>query len=252
MSKLIPERGSFSKAPVGSYPTCSNFSKAPVGYDHTCLSGSNFSRPEFYPSARAGMGTQQGFLYSSPGVDIIHNDDLEEIVIHTPPMKSPPQVRQIINDDSYCSSKVMIGNVKFPLSIFIILATILTALSICAIIIHDRYSNTTCIGSYSGIVFGYVKWLYIYAWTNIGLIGCMCWLFIISRFSSIKVDSLKLNILRLGYLFQFAWYIVGAVLYFIEINESCSSGDILYDFGLALFICQTVVWFTILFQDRTT
>lgn len=237
MSKLNPERGTFSNIP-------------------------HRTRPEFYPSlhVRVGMGSHQpGFLYTRPGGDIIHDDDLEEVVLHTPrtpPIRPAPQVYQnqmASDEESSClTTKVMIGNIKFPLSVFIILAIVLTALSVCAIIVHDRYNDRTCIGSYGGIMFGYVKWLYIYAWTNIGLIGCMIWLFVISRFSSVKVNTLKLNILRLGYLFQFAWYIVGAILYFIEVNKSCSSGDILYDFGLVLFICQSIALFTILFQDRTT
>jgi len=236
----------------------------------------NTRNPEFYHSlhVRVGMGSNQpGFIYSEPrNIDIIHEDDLEEIVItplatprsspiptsRTPPIREAPRLQNNTrsqalhrSEESFWSTRVMIGNIKFPLSVFVILTSLLSLLAVGAIIVHDRYSNITCIGSYGGITFGYVKWLYIYAWTNIGLIGCIGWLDGISRISTIGVDNLKLNILRLGYIFQFAWYIIGSILYFIEINKSCSTDDILYDFGLVLFICQSIVWVTILFQDRT-
>jgi hypothetical protein len=265
MSTLNPERGSFSGAATRMLP-------------------------EFYPSlhVHVGMGSEQGGrgnegrvrgnegrvrgnegrVRENEGrvreneVSFIHHEDLdlESIGLHTPRSMTPtildaPRVtnRVYSGHSSSCLSKnVVIGNIKFPLSIFIILSITTTAFSIASIFVHDRYSDLSCIGTYSGIIFGYVKWLYIYAWTNIGIIGCMMWLYIISRFSSMRVDFLKINTLRAGYLFQLSWYIVGSILYFIEVRDPCSSGGVLYEFGLALFFYQSFVWITIVFQDRTT
>lgn len=199
------------------------------------------------PNLHIRVDLQPEYIYSRSG-DIIHDDDLEEISLHTPdtPPMSQVQHREINNKSMF----VMIGTIKFPLNLFIALSVVLAILSSGAIFIHERYSDNECVGTYGGIFFGYVKWLYIYGWTNIGIIGIMFWLFSISKCTDMKFETLKRNILCLGYLFQFSWYIVGAILYFVEVNNSCSTGDVLYDFGLALFICQTVVLGSIFLQDR--
>lgn len=221
-------------------------------------------RPNIFPNLSVGTNIPRETLFSHPhhGVHsvfskptnghsgvFIHNDDLEEVIIHTPhtpPLRYPPTETKPVK----FKLSVTIGNIKLPLSLFVAICILLTIMAVGASIVHNLYSDITCVGSYKGVPFGYVKWLYIYAWTNIGCIGTMIWLFAVSRISNIKVDSLKSWVLVMGYLFQFAWYIIGSILYFIEINKPCSKGDVLYDFGLGLFICQTVLWFTIFFQDR--
>ena len=212
-----------------------------------------------------GIGSNQpAFIYSIPRRDSIHDDDLEDIddddlenlddivlQCKTPPLLPNSHVgKKEIHEIRDVTTNVVIGNITFPLSVFIILSFLTCIISVGAIFVHEKYSDIDCIDSYKYISFGYVKWLYIYAWTNIGIIAVMSWLFVISRCSNMKIDYLKLNILRLGYIFQFSWYVIGAILYFIEINKTCSVKDVLYDFGLALFICQTIIFASLLFQDR--
>ena len=207
--------------------------------------------------------------------DEIHSD-MEDVVLHTPRTRTEndepiriidnlqrrthdsfivyenvPTKSDIIHKEKHwCCRVVSVSNIRFPMSMFIILTIILLGLSVSAILIHNKYGSLECMIDYKGVVFNYIKWLYIYAWTNIGLLCTSFWFFIISKSSNIKVENLKLVFLRVGYLFQFSWYVVGAVLYFIEVNNPCNPSDVLYSFGLSLFICQTIVWITIFFQDR--
>lgn len=254
MNTLCPERGSFKnihKVRPQFHPTLSI--KVGMGSHQKNFNYSNYSN-HYVPIP---IPREKTFNYSIPR-DFIHDDDLEEIMIHTP--KTPPrpssrpssqvQQRDIKNIPTNIPTTIIIGNIKFPLSVFIILSLLLSILAGGAIFVHEKYSDIDCITSYSGISFGYIKWLYIYGWTNIGIISIMIWLFIISKCTDVKLDTLKLNFLRLGYLFQFSWYIIGTILYFTEINNSCSPKDVLYDFGMALFICQTIVFGTIILQDR--
>lgn len=124
----------------------------------------------------------------------------------------------------------------------------LFSLSVTAVIIHDKYGLDECIGTYGGISFGYDTWLEIYGWTNIALLcffafAAFCgFLAQSSEDATSCVGACAVLIAVIGYAFQFCWYIVGAILYFQEVNSSCAPGKPLHDFGLALFIIQTIVW----------
>jgi hypothetical protein len=154
-----------------------------------------------------------------------------------------------------CGPMIVMGGIRFPLSVFIMIMTLLSIMTISSFVVYDMHNNTTlhieCIQKYEYISFGYIKWLSIYAWTNAGILGVLLWLFGISKVSGINLDTVKLFILRIGYSFQFAWYIVGAVLYFTEVYNVCEDAGgiadtILHYFGLCLFVSQSTVWIIII------
>ena len=128
---------------------------------------------------------------------------------------------------------------------FLIANSLLFSLSVAAISIHAKYGNDLCIGSYSGISFGYDVWLNIYGWTNISLIIFILIMLLVCVYYEWLQPScvcLIKFVAVLAYFFQFSWYIVGSVLYFQEVNSNCQSGRPIHDFGLALFIIQTICW----------
>jgi len=45
-----------------------------------------------------------------------------------------------------------------------------------------------------------------------------------------------------GTLFEFSWYIIGAIMYFQDVNGSCGNEQMIHHFGLALFIICTISW----------
>jgi hypothetical protein len=137
-----------------------------------------------------------------------------------------------------------IQNVCIVILIFIYFAAVLT-LAIFSIIISNLNNNTFCIGSYNNIVFNYTTWLQIYGWTEIGIIATINFLLYLMIFHKINCSYyLIIIIFTLGYLFQFAWYIIGSVLFFETIQPYCQNANkSLWQFSLALFIIQTILWF---------
>ncbi len=133
-------------------------------------------------------------------------------------------------------------------SCFCIFISLLVAfnvsLAISALIISEDYGKDECIGNYKGISFGYPTWLIVYGWTQLGalftymLIG-ICFLFSLQlNLEPLKEWAIILFtiVFIINGLFQFAWYIVGAVLFFTEVSPNCQ-GLPLYDFGLLFKLC---------------
>lgn len=131
---------------------------------------------------------------------------------------------------------------------FAIIACLATyALSIAAIVVSLEEADDACLQHYSGISFGYPTWLYVYGVTSIALTTVFILVVTTGAFSESLSSPVAISILCpgvsvvvLGGLFEFAWFIVGAVLFFKEVAPDCPSGHLLYDFGLALFIIQCV------------
>ncbi len=123
------------------------------------------------------------------------------------------------------------------------------ALAIAALQIGSEYGHDQCIGEYRGISFGYAKWLYIHGWTEIAILTVLvilcacfgCCAFVSGDITAGCWTTVITIVLTIGYIFDFAWYIVGAILFFVEVAPTCPMGMPLYDFGLTLFIIKSVI-----------
>lgn len=129
--------------------------------------------------------------------------------------------------------------------IFIICAS---SLSVTSIVISNKFSNDECIGAYNGISFSYGVWLDVNGWTGLAMV---CFIVIFGtlykilqrtneRISNI-IGTIGLGGIIFYAIFQFIWYIIGAVLYFVEVYSTCAKGTPLYDFGLTLFVIHTII-----------
>ena len=118
-------------------------------------------------------------------------------------------------------------------------------LGVASIIIAEQYGSVSCIGTYSGISFTYGTWLIISGITQIFMVLATIlfggW-YLVTKDDVFSV--LLVFTVIIGRAFAFSWYICGAILFFQTIdNESCVSDSApLYQFGLALFILQTIAW----------
>jgi hypothetical protein len=116
------------------------------------------------------------------------------------------------------------------------------SLNLTALVIAYNNSDVDCISDYAGISFSYITWLKVFGF--IGTAYMFILLFLISVFTYNQADTITIiQIIKLSYIpyfmFNFVWYIVGAVLYF-ETVHSCNSSLPIRSFGLALFIIQTI------------
>jgi hypothetical protein len=126
----------------------------------------------------------------------------------------------------------------------VIIAIALT-FGIVAIVIADKYGNDQCVGSYAGISFSYGTWLLVFGAIKV----VMCFVSTILVIASV-LDKSGCSLIvtyivgALGMGFDFAFYIVGSILFFNEVNSTnCSTEQPpLQQFGLALFIIQTIMW----------
>jgi len=121
-------------------------------------------------------------------------------------------------------------------------------LAIGEIVVANKFGDDVCVGNYHGISFSYKTWLLVSGWVNIATFCALaalggCYLVAASAQGTVAQGAIGAAGACLMWLFgmySLAWYIVGAVLFFKEIEPSCQSGKPLYDFGLALFILQTI------------
>ncbi len=124
-----------------------------------------------------------------------------------------------------------------------------SALAIAALQIAHQYGADECMVKFQGISFDYGTWLVIYGWTQISeslilltLAGCFGVLILMHAEDIITFVSIAMGaVLGIGSLFQIAWYVVGAILFFMEVAPHCSSGLPLYKFGLTLFVIKSVI-----------
>lgn len=106
---------------------------------------------------------------------------------------------------------------------------------IASILISISNTNNSCVEKFSGISFNYLQWLYIFGIIQLAWIVLLC---VIGFFwFVVKIDLMFLC--HIMNLFNFAWYIVGSILFFEEVAKTCQ-GCQLYNYGLTLFILQTI------------
>ena len=182
------------------------------------------------------------------------NDYLDEIILYnqsTPTaIKLPSRPIEITpielrNKTTCCNTRVVIGSLTIYLPVFICVSIFLTIISIGSIIVYQEFNDESCFHRLEKIKISYMEWLYIYGLTNILIISFIGWLSIISEVFDLNLKSVRLNILRISFLFHFCWYILGIVLYFYEVNRTCNYKNISYDFGMVVFVCQTIIWIII-------
>ena len=125
------------------------------------------------------------------------------------------------------------------------------SLGVSAIWAEANYGDETCahLFKYQGIQFNYPYWLMVYGWSVIAV--CLAYFFIgigawvDSVWKSSKMEDVLtfafVFLLVVDALFQFCWFIVGAILFFSEVNPYCTAGHVIYDFGLTLFIIRCVL-----------
>ncbi len=106
-------------------------------------------------------------------------------------------------------------------------------------------NSYTCIGQYFNINFQYDTWLNIFGSVNMLSISFGLYLYFFQFTADWKhwndfKEKICLIFFCIMYLFNFAWYIVGAILYFNTVFLNCERGQSIHDFGLALFIIQTI------------
>ena len=125
------------------------------------------------------------------------------------------------------------------LGVLIFIATLAT--SIPAVLIGGDNVSAQCLGSYGGISFNYAQWLNIYGWMNIACLGfflCLASLWLVSPSLEMAVFLFGSIITVLLGLFNLAWFVVGAILFFKEVDGYCPAHQPLHDFALVLFIFQ--------------
>jgi len=131
----------------------------------------------------------------------------------------------------------------------LVLMAIGSSLGIASLVIWDQNRTNPCIVDSDLINFGYLTWL---RWTGITILivnGVSAFVLCIfayamsmdnhSGLGAICYACLALSNVISG-LFQLAWYVVGAILLFDGVYNNCPHGLPLAQFGLALFIIQSI------------
>jgi hypothetical protein len=123
-----------------------------------------------------------------------------------------------------------------------------TSVGIASLVIWDENQNDTCAVRTDLVEFSYFTWLF---WTGLVILivnAIFLPAFIIYTCALARgktlVAAFMFALLRsvsiLTTLFDIAWFVVGAILYFKEIHTECPTGGALHKFGLALFILQCI------------
>ena len=108
--------------------------------------------------------------------------------------------------------------------------------------VYGDDAATVCIGEFAGISFSYITWMRILGLTFCGsLLLEIIFIFAHGWTGTLITSKLATYWGILMYLFQAAWYGVGALLYFKTVVDNCETGSQIQTFSLALFIIQTVV-----------
>ena len=112
-----------------------------------------------------------------------------------------------------------------------------------------------CIGVSTTIKLSYVQWLQIYGWTNISImaIALVCLWYYSDRqeyltsiwwrpHGLIQCECIVLFVSSVvGLIFQIAWYIIGALLFFETVNDSCGVTLAIHHLGIGIFVMETVI-----------
>jgi hypothetical protein len=101
---------------------------------------------------------------------------------------------------------------------------------------------TECIGEFAGISFSYVTWLRVLGLSFCGSLFLEIILVFAHGWSGTMCTSKAATAWGLiMYLFQAAWYAVGAILYWKTVADNCEKGSEIQTFSFALFIIQSTV-----------
>ena len=135
---------------------------------------------------------------------------------------------------------------KVCISIFLgILLLIGFAVPISALVISATSAHAECVGQYGRINVSYGTWLLVYGISCIILLSFM--LFTLCLLVRNRAEASNRSIchgiclILFQGVFQLAWFVVGAVLYFNVVAPDCSSSSTVYAFGLALFVLQCII-----------
>lgn len=113
---------------------------------------------------------------------------------------------------------------------------------ICSIVIANQNASEPCILDDDAIALGYIDWLWYYGVLGLVMQGifilCIGALLAVYGLPNLTryITTCSLCIFVVLALFWLAWMIVGSILYFHDIHDSCPVGQSLYQFGLAVFI----------------
>jgi hypothetical protein len=118
-----------------------------------------------------------------------------------------------------------------------------TAVAVGALVfVYKSGSTTECLGSFAGISFSYLTWLRVMGWTFIGSLALeVIFVFAHGWTGTYCTSKAATTWGFLMYLFQTAWAVIGAVLYWEGSTSNCSNGSQIQLFALSLFIIQTTV-----------
>lgn len=103
-------------------------------------------------------------------------------------------------------------------------------------------ASTECIGEFAGISFSYITWLRVLGFTFCGSLLLEIILVFAHGWSGTMCTSKAATAWGIiMYLFQAAWYAVGAILYWKTVAENCENGSEIQKLSFVLFIIQSVV-----------
>ena len=146
--------------------------------------------------------------------------------------------------------------------IFVVLTITLgtrLVLGILSFYVAATYGNDQCMVKYAGIDLDYGQWLSIcgiweivevtLALVIIGMIriGIACE----SEMCALIMSLILQSFLILCSLFQFAWFVVGSIVYFTEVMPHCAAASSIFQFGLAFFIVRLVLIVSSLGANRS-
>lgn len=134
------------------------------------------------------------------------------------------------------------------ITIVIIIIAIYCGLAVASGFVANQSDSDTCIGSYEGIKFDYITWLKVFCIITLGIVGSSIFLLLLvfaTLDPGVEIMDTDIGVIvsllaRLGIIFEFCWYIVGSILYFKTVHKNCQNDTIIFKFGDALFVIQTI------------
>jgi len=116
--------------------------------------------------------------------------------------------------------------------------------------IYGLQDMPECASEYLGISFQYNTWLVVKAATDIGMIGLLWLLLWVAAYVDASVGACLAFCAYVLYgLFDFAWYVVGAILLFNTLAGSECSTSPYWAFGIAMFVIQSCAVLSRLFTN---
>lgn len=129
-----------------------------------------------------------------------------------------------------------------------------------SLVVWSNNEHNPCLGDGDLADFDYMTWLlwfgitiFIVNFVVLPLSVCFIWASSAKHNTLLAVTAVLLSAFsKLAIFFQFAWFVVGAILYFTQVHTHCPAGGALRDYGLALFILQSINFTCGFFIKRAT